>query len=79
MDFVEKVKDINMEEDESVVQFDVKSLFTCVSVDETVEVVHQKLQGDLSLRDRTTLNSDHVCLLLKLCLQSTYFTYKGQY
>ncbi|XP_051781539.1 uncharacterized protein LOC127527292 [Erpetoichthys calabaricus] len=79
LDFVEKVREVIMEAEETLVSFDVTSLFTCVPVTEAVEVVRKRLQNDPTLSKRTSLNADQVCLLLELCLQSTYFIYKSQY
>ncbi|XP_039871211.1 uncharacterized protein LOC120723669 [Simochromis diagramma] len=79
LDFVEKVRDVIMEADETMVSYDVTSLFTCIPVMEALEVVCKRLQDDPNLSNRTTLSTDQVCLFLELCLHSTYFTYKGQY
>ncbi|XP_062849575.1 uncharacterized protein LOC134311850 [Trichomycterus rosablanca] len=79
MDFVDKVKGVIIETEETMVSYDVTSLFTCIPVAEAVEVVRRKLQGDPTRSTRTTLTTDQVCTLLELCLQSTYFSYRGQF
>ena len=53
------------------------SLFTNVSVDEEVQVIRDKLQGDETLAGRTNLSPDRVAELLEACLRSIYFSYRG--
>ena len=62
-------------EDEMLISFDMTSLFTNVSIDEAVQVIYDKLQGNETLTDRTTLSPDRVAELLEACLRSTYFRY----
>ena len=59
--------------------FDIKSLFTNVPVQEVLGVIHRKLLADESLGKRTALSADQVTHLLHICLQTTYFLYKGEY
>ena len=66
-----------LSEDESMVSFDIKSLFTNVPVDETLEVVHKGLMEDDTLMDRTVLPPQNVTHLLEMCLRTTYF--QGSY
>ena len=73
--FVEVMAGLRVEKGEMLVSFDVTSLFTNVPVDEAVQVIHDKLQGDETLADRTTLSPDRVVELLDACLRSTYFSY----
>ena len=67
---------LSIDEDEMLVSFDVTSLFTNVPIDEAAQVIRDKLQGDETLVDRTTLSlltgSEK---LLEACLMSTYFSY----
>ena len=56
-----------------MVSFDVSSLFTNVPVDKAEHVIHDKLQEDENLEDRTTLSPDRVQNSLRyVCLKSTY-------
>ena len=73
--FVEVMVGFSIEEDEMLVSFDVTSFFTNVSIDEVVQVICDKLQGDETLVHRTTLSPDRVAELLEACLRSTYFSY----
>ena len=78
-DFVTKAKAVNVGPDETIVSYDVKSLFTCIPPDGAVEVVREYLEADTSLHTRTQLSASQVCDLLSLCLTTTYFVYKGQF
>ena len=62
-----------------LVSFDVSSLFTNVPIDEAVQVIRDRLRGDETLVNRTTLSPDRVAELLEACLRSTYFCYGGEF
>ena len=54
-----------------LVSFLVSSLFTNIPIDEAV--IRDRLRGDETLVNRTTLSSDRVAELLEACLKLTYF------
>ena len=68
-----------MGSDESLVSFDVTSLFTNVPIEEAVGVIRDKLREDEDLVERTPLSPDRVAELLSLCLKSTYFSFGGEF
>ncbi|KAL3972435.1 transcription elongation factor S-II [Sarotherodon galilaeus] len=74
-DFTDKVQKLTLDPDETMVSFDVVSLFTCIPTTEAVETVRKRLQEDSSLEDRTNFTPDQICTLLDLCLTTTYFKY----
>ncbi|XP_053335750.1 uncharacterized protein LOC128508432 [Clarias gariepinus] len=76
MDFVDKIRGLSLQGDETMVSYDVTSLFTCVPIVLVVETVRSRLSHDPMLRERTQLNPDQVSTLLELCLNTTYFKYK---
>ena len=78
-DFVNKIKDIRVEEDEIITSFDVCSLFTCIPPKGAVEVMRECLEADDTLGERTKLSPFQICQLLELCLECTYFTYDGKF
>ena len=55
---------LSVEKDEMLFSFDVNSLFTKVPIDEAVQAIRDKLQGDEMLVDRTTPSPDRVAELL---------------
>ena len=55
------------------------SLFTNVPVDKAVNVIHDRLQNDRALSNRTTLSPDRVAELLEVCLKCTYFSHEGTF
>ena len=71
--FVEVMAGLRVE-DEMLVSFDMTFPFTNVTIDEAVQVIRNKLQGDETLADRTTLSSN-----LEVCLKTTYFGYGGDF
>jgi len=54
--------------------FDVTSLFTCIPIS-AVRTVRKRLLQDDSLNDRINFTPDNICVLLNLCLSTTYFKY----
>ncbi|XP_070401572.1 uncharacterized protein [Nothobranchius furzeri] len=74
-DFTDKVQKLTLDPDETMVSFDVVSLFTCIPTTEVVETVRKQLQEDSTLEDRTNFTPDQICTLLDLCLTTTYFKY----
>ena len=73
--FVKEMEGIRLQEDEILASFDMTSLFTNTPVDEAVDVIRNKLQGDETLEERITLSLNRVAELLELCLRSTLFSY----
>ncbi|XP_060756573.1 uncharacterized protein LOC132867607, partial [Neoarius graeffei] len=78
-DFASKVADLKLDSDETMVSYDVTSLFTCIPTTEAVESVRKRLLQDSSLLDRTKLTTDQICTLLDLCLTTTYFQFNESF
>ena len=60
-----------------LVSFDVTALFTCVPVDQSLDVIFDKLSQDPTLPTRTSMTAAQVRDLLAICLKTTYFLYDG--
>ena len=72
-EFAQEVRDMELDEKDMMLSFDVVSLFTKVPVDEALEVIAQRLQHDQTLAERTTLEVEDICKLTEVCFKSTYF------
>ncbi len=79
IDFVNKVRGLRLEPDETMVSYDVTSLFTCIPTMEAVKTVGQRLLHDNTLHSRTNLNPDQKCQLLDPCLNTTYFQFNNKF
>ena len=77
IDFIERIKNIAIEEDEILVSFDVVSLFTSVPVDHAIDIVVNLLDCDDSLSSRTQLSSQDIKTGLEICSKSTLFSFRN--
>ena len=75
-EFITKIEQTKLSEDEILVSFDVVSLFTNVSVDEACNIAKERLLLDNTVHLRTTLSSENIYDLLKLCLTTTCFQWR---
>ena len=78
-EFVTKIEQTKLREDEILVSFDVVSLFTNVPIDEACNIAKERLLLDNTLHLRTTLFPDNIFDLLKLCLSTTCFQLKEKF
>ena len=62
-----------------MISFDVKSLFTNIPILEALHVIRRQLESDDTLRSRSTMSTSSVIELLHVCLNTTYFSFEGQY
>jgi hypothetical protein len=67
------LRSVNLQSTDTLVSFDVVSLFTSVPVEEALQVISGKLQKDETLASRFSLQVDALMELLKVCLKTTYF------
>ncbi len=58
---------------------DVVSRFTNVPITKSLIVIKDRLKKDETLKNKMTLSVEDICDLLKLCLDSTYVIYNGQF
>ena len=56
-----------------MVSHDVTWLFTCIPTQEVVQMMTNGLVQDETLLTGTNFTPDHICVLLDLCLMTTYF------
>ena len=67
-DLVKTMRDFRLNDDETLVSFDVVSLFTNTPIDKALEVIHERLENDTKLKDRTNLTVQDIMELLKFVL-----------
>ena len=79
LDFVNKVKNLEVPPPWKLISFDVTALFTSIPIPEAVEVVRKCLDKDTSWKERTSLDAQDILQLLELCLNTTYFIYQNEY
>jgi hypothetical protein len=71
--FMQLLRLVNTQSTDTLVSFDVVSLFTNVPVEEALQVISSKLQKDETLASRSSLQVDALMELLEVCLKTTYF------
>lgn len=76
-DFVMQLKDLHIEDDETIISFDVSPLSTNVSREAILAIVLSKLSNDENLSVRTNLTATDIVNLILLCLDNTYFTFNN--
>ena len=74
LDFINKLKGKVPQKDEIMISFDVKSLFTCVPVDDVLEFLNCELS-----RHVLSLPNNVILELIRLCVVDTCFTFDGKF
>ena len=78
-EFVHELKQYSIANDEVMVSFDVKSLFTSIPVNLALAITKERLQQDQSLAERTNMSVTNVLKLLHFVLTNNYFKYDGHH
>ena len=79
IDFIDRIKDVVMEEDDILVSFDVVILFTSVPIDCAIKCIFDFLVVDDSLPTRTQLNAHDIKTGLEICSNSTVFFFSKRF
>ena len=66
--FVQKISGLIIDVEDKLTSFDVKSLFTKVPIDLSLQIIRRRLTEDMSLPQRTTLDPSTIMELTELCL-----------
>ena len=64
-DFIQHIQDIKLEEEQCIMSYDVKALFTSVPIQPATSIITKLLLEDLELQQRTSLSVDNIASLLK--------------
>ena len=68
-----------LKDGETIISYDVTSLFTSVPINPALDIIKQRLAEDEDLHKRTSMNTQQIISLLEFCLNSTSFMFQGQY
>ena len=72
-------KCIQLQQDECIMSYDVKALFTSVPIGHAFNIIKKHLEQDKELQQRTTMTVNNIICLLKFCLKNIYFWFQGSY
>ena len=78
-EFVHELKQYSIADDEIMVSFDVKSLFTSIPVDLALTITKERLQQDQNLAERTNMSATNMMKLLDFVLTNNYFKHDGHH
>ena len=76
-DFAAFANSLLLGDDETLVSFDVVSLFMSVPTDLAINIARKCLIEDECLRDRMCLEVEDIVILLELCLDATFMGFRG--
>ena len=75
--FIDKIANTTIDEDEILISFDVVSLFTAIPVEKACERIRTKLETEVTLPSRTKLTIDDIISLLRFTLTNSFFTHNN--
>ena len=75
-EFLKQLGDIKLGLDDIILSYDVKALFTHVSIRPALKIIQKLLEEDQTLPQRSTMTVNNITCLLEFCLTSTYFTFQ---
>ena len=75
MDFIEHIKDVTLQANETITSYDVSALFTSVAIEAAINIIQRRLELDQELHSRTTMKVEHVISLLDFSIKTTYFLF----
>ena len=78
-DFARKMNEVNLDERDMTVSFDVASMFTKVPVADALQVISTCQREDSTPGDKSNIPPDEICQLVEMCLHLTYFQFGDQF
>ena len=73
--FLDKIRHEKMEQDETMVSYDIVALYPSVPQDEAIELVHSKMLNDENLGSKTAMTAEQITKLFRTCVTRTYFQF----
>jgi hypothetical protein len=77
VDFVSKIKELEIPPTYELVSYDVTALFTSIPIEDAVEVVRRRLRTDPDIVQDCGLGIEQITALLEKCLKLSYFMFEG--
>ncbi|XP_020914500.1 uncharacterized protein LOC110252077 [Exaiptasia diaphana] len=78
-DWISVANSLQLEPDETIVSFDVVSLFTSIPTDKAISVALKRLEADQSLDERTRLLPAEIIKLLSFCFGAADFQFRDNF
>lgn len=77
---MQDLKNLNLAENEIMISFHVKSLYTNLPIEDTIQAVKERLSINQIWKEKfkENLTTDDVIDLLRTCLSNTYFQYNNE-
>ena len=75
-EFIEKIKNLKVDNNHEMISFDVSNLFTNVPLDFTIDLVLKKVYNKKMIK--TKLKREELRELLKMCTKELHFTFDGK-
>ncbi len=79
VNLVKNLSPNRLDEDESIISFDVSVLFTSVPVEESLTLIRELLETNPTLSEHTSIFPQQVSDLLRMCFTTAYFKYDEEY
>ena len=67
------LKEVEIQEHFIQLSFDIRSLFPSIPIKPTLTLIHEKLQNDKLLTDRTKWKPKNIVNLIQICTEETHF------
>ena len=77
-DFVQQLRNINLQPQECIISYDVKALFTPVPIEPSIEIIKQHLEGVQELQQRTSMTVNHIFCLLGVLFKESLLHFLRQ-
>ena len=78
-DFIEQIKQVTLQADETITSYDVLALFTSVPIEAAINIIQRRLELDQKIHSRTNMKVEHITSQLEFCLKTTYFQFQGSF
>ena len=78
-DFVQQIRCIQLQQDECIMSYAVKALFTSVPIRPVINIIKKHLEQDKEPQQRTIMTINSIICLLEFSLKNKYLLFQGRY